>query len=348
MDVLSSYTPAARPLRLDDLPPLRSQRPPAAGRLPRPLAQLRRRRPDRLHAGDPAPGLRPRHHALRPGQQLRAAVRRRRDELRARSIAQDFRPLRDELVISTKAGYDMWPGPVRRVGLAQVPAVLAGPVAGAGWAWTTSTSSTPTGSTRRRRSRRRWGPWRPPCSPARRCYAGISSYSPERTREAAALLRDMGVPLLIHQPSYSMLNRWVEDGLLDALEDEGIGCIAFSPLAQGMLTRPLPRRHPRGLPCGPREVAVARPADRAGTDAHPAAQRHRGGAGPVAGPAGPGLGAARPAGHVGADRGQQRRGSSRPTSPRWTTSRSRAEELAQIDADAVDSGINLWAASSED
>jgi L-glyceraldehyde 3-phosphate reductase len=67
-------------------------------------------------------------------------------------------------------------------------------------------------------------------------YAGISSYSPERTREAAAILRELGTPLLIHQPSYSMLNRWIEDGLLDALEDEGVGCIAFSPLAQGMLT----------------------------------------------------------------------------------------------------------------
>ena len=73
----------------------------------------------------------------------------------------------------------------------------------------------------------------------RATYAGISSYSAERTREAAAVMRDLGVPLLIHQPSYSMLNRWVEDGdpsLLDVLEDEGLGCIAFSPLAQGMLT----------------------------------------------------------------------------------------------------------------
>jgi L-glyceraldehyde 3-phosphate reductase len=67
-------------------------------------------------------------------------------------------------------------------------------------------------------------------------YAGISSYSPERSAEAAALLREMGVPLLIHQPSYSMLNRWIEESLLDTLEEEGVGCIAFSPLAQGMLT----------------------------------------------------------------------------------------------------------------
>ena len=81
----------------------------------------------------------------------------------------------------------------------------------------------------------------------RAIYAGISSYSPERTREAAAILRDLGTPLLIHQPSYSMLNRWVEHGepsLLDVLEDEGVGCIAFSPLAQGMLTD----RYLEGIP----------------------------------------------------------------------------------------------------
>jgi L-glyceraldehyde 3-phosphate reductase len=79
-------------------------------------------------------------------------------------------------------------------------------------------------------------------------YVGISSYSPERTREAAAILRGMGTPLLIHQPSYSMLNRWIEDGLLDALEEEGVGCIGFSPLAQGVLTD----RYLDGVPEGSR------------------------------------------------------------------------------------------------
>ncbi|HEY4724925.1 MAG TPA: aldo/keto reductase, partial [Actinomycetota bacterium] len=79
-------------------------------------------------------------------------------------------------------------------------------------------------------------------------YAGISSYSPERTRAAAAILRDLGTPLLIHQPSYSMLNRWVEDGLLDVLGDEGVGCIVFSPLAQGLLTD----RYLDGIPEGSR------------------------------------------------------------------------------------------------
>jgi L-glyceraldehyde 3-phosphate reductase len=79
-------------------------------------------------------------------------------------------------------------------------------------------------------------------------YIGISSYSPQRTEQAIAILRDMGTPLLIHQPSYSMLNRWIEEGLLDVLGDNGIGCIAFSPLAQGMLTN----RYLKGVPAGSR------------------------------------------------------------------------------------------------
>ena len=89
---------------------------------------------------------------------------------------------------------------------------------------------------------------RPRCTTGRRCYVGISSYSARRTTEAAAILRDLGVPLLIHQPSYSMLNRWVEEGLLDVLDAEGVGCIAFSPLAQGMLTD----RYLDGVPEGAR------------------------------------------------------------------------------------------------
>ena len=82
----------------------------------------------------------------------------------------------------------------------------------------------------------------------RALYAGISSYSPERTRRAAAILAELGTPLLIHQPSYSMLNRWIEDGLLDTLGELGIGCIAFSPLAQGMLTD----KYLNGVPAGSR------------------------------------------------------------------------------------------------
>ena len=82
----------------------------------------------------------------------------------------------------------------------------------------------------------------------RALYAGISSYSPEQTREAVGIIRDLGTPLVLHQPSYSMLNRWVEDGLLDVLGEEGVGCIAFSPLAQGLLTD----RYFDGIPEGSR------------------------------------------------------------------------------------------------
>ena len=153
-------------------------------------------------------------------------------------FAQDFRPYRDELVISTKAGYDMWPGPygewgsrkyllgsldqsLARMGLDHVDIFYSHRF----------DPETPLEET--------MGALATAVQSGRATYAGISSYSAERTREAAALLRDLGVPLLIHQPSYSMLNRWVEDGdpsLLDVLGEEGIGCIAFSPLAQGMLT----------------------------------------------------------------------------------------------------------------
>ncbi len=153
-------------------------------------------------------------------------------------FAQDFRPYRDELVISTKAGYDMWPGPygewgsrkyllgsldqsLARMGLDHVDIFYSHRF----------DPETPLEET--------MGALATAVQSGRATYAGISSYSAERTREATALLRDMGVPLLIHQPSYSMLNRWVEDGdpsLLDVLGEEGIGCIAFSPLAQGMLT----------------------------------------------------------------------------------------------------------------
>ena len=109
----------------------------------------------------------------------------------------------------------------------------------------------------------------------RALYAGISSYSPERTAQAAEILADLGTPLLIHQPSYSMLNRWIEDGLLDTLGELGVGCIAFSPLAQGMLTD----RYLDGVPAGlagltPR-VVLARPAHRPHRRARPGVERHR-------------------------------------------------------------------------
>jgi L-glyceraldehyde 3-phosphate reductase len=158
-------------------------------------------------------------------------------------FAQDFRPYRDELVISTKAGYDMWPGPYGEWGSRKyLLASLDQSLGRMGLDYVDIFYShrfdpeTPLEET--------MGALATAVQSGRALYAGISSYSAERTREAAALLREMGVPLLIHQPSYSMLNRWVEDrsgdgtqpSLLDVLGEEGIGCIAFSPLAQGMLT----------------------------------------------------------------------------------------------------------------
>jgi L-glyceraldehyde 3-phosphate reductase len=152
-----------------------------------------------------------------------------------RVFAEDLRPFRDELVVSTKAGYDMWPGPygdggsrkyllsslnqsLTRMGLDHVDIFYSH----------RADPDTPLEET--------VGALVTAVQQGKALYAGISSYSPQRTREAAALLTDAGVPLLIHQPSYSMLNRWIETDLLDTLADVGAGAIAFSPLAQGMLT----------------------------------------------------------------------------------------------------------------
>jgi len=147
----------------------------------------------------------------------------------------DLAPYRDELVISTKAGYDMWPGPygdlgsrkyllasldqsLRRMGLEYVDIFYSHRF----------DPDTPLEET--------MGALDSAVRQGKALYVGISSYSAERTREAAAILRDLGTPLLINQPSYSMLNRWIEPDLLDALGELGVGCIVFSPLAQGMLT----------------------------------------------------------------------------------------------------------------
>jgi L-glyceraldehyde 3-phosphate reductase len=152
-----------------------------------------------------------------------------------RWLADDFRPFRDELIISTKAGYDMWPGPygeggsrkyllasldqsLKRMGLDYVDIFYSHRV----------DPSTPLEETMSALAQaHRQG---------KALYVGISSYSPELTRKACDILKSEGVPLLIHQPSYSLLNRWIEQGLLEALAELGVGCIAFSPLAQGMLT----------------------------------------------------------------------------------------------------------------
>jgi L-glyceraldehyde 3-phosphate reductase len=150
-------------------------------------------------------------------------------------MRQDLRPYRDELVISTKAGYDMWPGPYGEWGSRKyLLASLDQSLARIGLEYVDIFYShrfdpdTPLEET--------MGALDSAVRAGKALYAGISSYSAEQTREAAAILRELGTPLLIHQPSYSMLNRWIEPDLLGALGELGVGCIAFSPLAQGMLT----------------------------------------------------------------------------------------------------------------
>ncbi|MGA7193474.1 MAG: L-glyceraldehyde 3-phosphate reductase [Anaerolineales bacterium] len=166
---------------------------------------------------------------------------------------QDFHPYRDELIISTKAGYDMWPGPygewgsrkyliasldasLKRMGLDYVDIFYSH----------RPDPDTPLEET--------MGALDFAVRQGKALYVGISSYDPEQTRRAAQILKNLGTPCLIYQPSYSMLNRWVEDGLLDVLTEGGIGCIAFSPLAQGQLTD----RYLNGIPSGARATKTER------------------------------------------------------------------------------------------
>ncbi len=169
------------------------------------------------------------------------------EETFGRVLATDLAVYRDELVISTKAGYDMWPGPygdggsrkyllasldqsLRRMGLDYVDIFYSHRF----------DPDTPLEET--------MGALDSAVRQGKALYAGISSYSGRRTREAAAILRRLGTPLLMHQPSYSLLNRWIEEDLLNVLAEEGIGCIVFSPLAQGLLTD----RYLAGVPAGSR------------------------------------------------------------------------------------------------
>jgi L-glyceraldehyde 3-phosphate reductase len=152
-----------------------------------------------------------------------------------RLMTEDLRPFRDELVISTKAGYDMWPGPYGEWGSRKyLLASLDQSLARMNLEYVDVFYShrfdpeTPLEET--------MGALDSAVRQGKALYAGISSYSAEKTRVAAEILRELGTPLLIHQPSYSMLNRWIEPELLDMLGELGVGCIAFSPLAQGMLT----------------------------------------------------------------------------------------------------------------
>jgi L-glyceraldehyde 3-phosphate reductase len=160
---------------------------------------------------------------------------------------QDLRPYRDELVLSTKAGYDMWPGPYGEWGSRKyLLASLEQSLGRMGLDYVDIFYShrfdpqTPLEET--------MGALDTAVRQGKALYVGISSYSAEKTREAEAILRGLGTPLLIHQPSYSMLNRWIEAELLDTLGELGVGCIVFSPLAQGMLTD----KYLNGIPEGSR------------------------------------------------------------------------------------------------
>ena len=175
------------------------------------------------------------------------------EETFGRLLREDFAPYRDELIISTKAGYDMWPGPygewgsrkymlasldqsLKRLGLEYVDIFYSH----------RPDPDTPLEET--------MGALASAVRQGKALYVGISNYGPERTRQAAQLLHELGTPCLIHQARYSLLDRWVEDGLLDTLEQEGIGSIVFSPLAQGQLTD----RYLNGIPQGARATKTER------------------------------------------------------------------------------------------
>jgi L-glyceraldehyde 3-phosphate reductase len=259
-------------------------------------------------------------------------------------MRQDLRPYRDELIISTKAGYDMWPGPYGDRGSRKyLLASLDQSLGRMGLDYVDIFYShrfdpdTPLEET--------MGALDTAVRSGRALYAGISSYSPERTAQAAAILRELGTPLLIHQPSYSLLNRWIEGGLLDVLAREGAGCIAFSPLAQGMLTG----KYANGIPDGSR---ASRDDSLSPDQLTPQTLGHIAALGKIA-----------------QARGQllaQMALSWALRDPRVTSvligasSVAQLEEnlaavgrdsftdgeLAEIDRDAVEAGINIWAASS--
>jgi L-glyceraldehyde 3-phosphate reductase len=263
-----------------------------------------------------------------------------------RLMEHDLRAYRDELVISSKAGYDMWAGPygdhgsrkyllasldqsLQRLGLDYVDIFYSHRF----------DPETPLEET--------MGALDTAVRQGKALYAGISSYSPAKTKEAAAILRDLGTPLLIHQPSYSMLNRWIEDGLLDVLGKIGVGCIVFSPLAQGMLTE----KYLNGIPSDSRAAQNGSFSPDLLSDE--TLERIRG------------------LNEVARERGQ----SLAQLALAWTLRDPRVtsalvgassveqletnvasleqlalsdDELAAIDRYAVDSGINLWAASSRE
>jgi L-glyceraldehyde 3-phosphate reductase len=262
-----------------------------------------------------------------------------------RILREDLAPYRDELIVSTKAGYDMWPGPygewgsrkyllasldqsLRRMGLDYVDIFYSHRF----------DPETPLEET--------IGALDSAVRAGKALYAGVSSYSGARTAEAAAILRELGTPLLIHQPSYSLLNRWIEEDLLDVLGREGVGCIVFSPLAQGMLTE----KYLDGIPEGTRAAAESSLSPEMLTDKT--------------------LAHVRALNELAQGRGQtlaQMAIAWTLRDPRVTSSLVGArtvaqledslgalrglgfsdDELAEIDRHAVEAGINLWKASSD-
>jgi len=262
-----------------------------------------------------------------------------------RLMREDFRPYRDELVISSKAGWDMWPGPYGDLGSRKyLLASLDQSLQRMGLEYVDIFYShrfdpdTPLEET--------MGALDTAVRSGRALYAGISSYSPERTREAYDILKSMGTPLLIHQPSYSMINRWIEGGLLATLGELGVGCIAFSPLGQGVLTS----KYLGGIPAGSR-------ASRNGSLSSDQLSERT-------------IGHVRALNEIAASRGQ----TLAQMAISWVLRDQRmtsaligassvaqleenlaaaakasftAEEIVAIDKDAVEAGINIWSTSSE-
>ena len=262
-----------------------------------------------------------------------------------RMMASDLAPYRDELVISTKAGYDMWPGPygewgsrkyllasldqsLKRMGLEYVDIFYSHRY----------DPDTPLEET--------MGALETAVRSGRALYVGISSYGPEKTRQAAAILRELKTPFIIHQPSYSILNRWIEKGLLEVLQQEGLGCIAFSPLAQGLLTS----KYLGGIP------DASRAAENGSFQKNVVNERN--------------LASVRALDRIARERGQSLAQmaiswvlrqpavtSALVGASRWAqieeclgaleNLRFTDEELAQIDRHAVDGNLNIWAQSSE-
>jgi len=257
----------------------------------------------------------------------------------------DLRPYRDELIISTKAGWDMWPGPYGDHGSRKyLLASLDQSLARMGLDYVDIFYS------------HRFDPDTPleetmsalatAVQSGRALYAGISSYSAERTAEAAAILRSMGVRLLIHQPSYSMLNRWIEESLLDTLEEEGAGCIPFSPLAQGLLTG----KYLNGIPAGSRASLNSSSLDK--DQLTEATLAHIRSLAEIARARGQSLAqlalswALRDQRVTSVLIGASSVAQLEENLAATKNTTFSEEELAAIDRDAVESGINLWAGSS--